>query len=147
MLDHVLVCEPGGQRLRTDRDALDLIGEAMGRHARWVAVPAERLHDDFWRLSTRVAGEIVQKFATYRLGLAIVGDVSEHVAASESFRAWVLEADRGRQTWFVADLEELERRLSAGEGAAGHVDEGAGDGGGVVGGQERGRGRDLRQRG
>jgi len=111
-MSEVFVCEPQGQVLRSEQDALDLIGEAIYRRVQWVAVPAERLHQDFWELSTRVAGEFVAKFANYRHGLAIVGDISVHVAASSSFRDWVREANRGRQIWFVADLAELERRLS-----------------------------------
>ncbi|WP_336205094.1 DUF4180 domain-containing protein [Nonomuraea sp. LPB2021202275-12-8] len=111
-MSDILVCEPHGEPLRSEQDALDLIGEAWSQQARWVAVPTERLHEDFWSLRTRVAGELVQKFANYRLGFAIMGDVSPHVAASSSFGDWVREANEGRQTWFVADLAELEQRLS-----------------------------------
>jgi hypothetical protein len=116
MLDaNVLVCEPDGPRLRGDRDALDLLGEAFGRGATWVAVPAERFHDDFFVLRTGVAGEIVQKFVNYRLGLAIVGDISRFTEASSALRAWVLESNRGRHIWFVRDLAELAERLPARE--------------------------------
>ncbi|MEU8245712.1 DUF4180 domain-containing protein [Nonomuraea sp. NPDC048916] len=107
----VLLCEPEGTPLRDERDALDLIGEARHRGAGWVAIPAGRLHDDFYRLRTLVAGEIVQKFATYRIGLAIVGDVSRHTAASSALQAWVYESNRGAHVWFVEDLDELGRRL------------------------------------
>ncbi|MFC4120918.1 DUF4180 domain-containing protein [Nonomuraea zeae] len=113
--DGVLVCEPDGPRLRQERDALDLIGAAFGRGARWVAVPAERLHDDFFVLRTGVAGEMVQKFAQYRLGMAIVGDISRFTDASSALRAWVVESNRGGQLWFVRDLEELAERRSAGD--------------------------------
>ncbi|MGN9844581.1 DUF4180 domain-containing protein [Nonomuraea sp. H19] len=112
--DGVYVCEPDGPLLREDRDALDLIGEAWGCGAAWVAVPVERLHDDFFSLRTRVAGEIVQKFVNYRLGLAIVGDISRFAAASSALRDWVHEANRGRDIWFVRDLAELAARRSAG---------------------------------
>ena len=110
--DSVHVCEPDGPLLRGERDALDLIGEAWGHGATWVAVPAERLHDDFFSLSTGVAGEIAQKFVNYRLGLAIVGDVSRFTEASSALRAWVLESNRGDHIWFVRDLEELAARCS-----------------------------------
>jgi hypothetical protein len=114
-MSEVFMCEPQGQPLRSEQDALDLIGEASYRRVQWVVVPAERLHQDFWRLSTRVAGEFVGKFANYQRSLAIMGDISEHIAASSSFRDWVREANRGRQIWFVADLAELEQRLSGDE--------------------------------
>ncbi|GGO63478.1 DUF4180 domain-containing protein [Nonomuraea cavernae] len=107
----VLLCEPEGTPLREERDALDLIGEAGHQGARWVAIPAGRLHDDFYRLRTRVAGDLVQKFANYRIGVAIVGDISRHTAASTALQDWVRESNRGAQIWFVDDLDELGRRL------------------------------------
>jgi hypothetical protein len=33
--------------------------------------------------------------------------------SSTALRDWVTEANRGRQVWFVADLAELDQRLSA----------------------------------
>ena len=53
------------------------------------------------------AGAVVQKFVNYRLRLVVVGDVSEHVAASTALRDFVREANRGTQTGFVADEAEL----------------------------------------
>lgn len=107
----VHVCDADGEPLRDVGDALGLIAEAGQKGADWVAVPLERLHDDFYRLSTGVAGEIAQKFTQYRVGLAVVGDVSRHTAASGSFQAWVREANRGAHVWFVRDLRELAGRL------------------------------------
>ncbi|MFI7446625.1 DUF4180 domain-containing protein [Nonomuraea sp. NPDC049714] len=114
-MSETFICESQGHPLRSEQDALDLIGEAAYRRVQWVVVPAERLHQDFWRLSTRVAGEFVGKFANYRRGLVVMGDISEHIAASSSFRDWVREANRGRQIWFVADQAELEQRLAGNE--------------------------------
>ncbi|RVX41719.1 uncharacterized protein DUF4180 [Nonomuraea polychroma] len=108
----VHVCAPDGPLLRDERDVLDLIGEAWGHGATWVAVPAERLHEDFFSLRTGVAGEIAQKFVNYRIGLAIVGDISRFTDASQALRAWVLESNRGNHLWFVRDLAELAARRS-----------------------------------
>lgn len=80
--------------------------------ARWVAVPVERLDPAFFQLSTRVAGEIVQKFVTYRMGLAVVGDISRHTEESNALRDFVRECNRGTQTWFVEDLDALGARLT-----------------------------------
>ena len=48
-----------------------MIGEAIEHRAGLVLIPVERLEDEFFRLRTRVAGEIVQKFVNYGLRLAI----------------------------------------------------------------------------
>jgi hypothetical protein len=53
----------------------------------------------------------MQKFVNYGVRLAIVGDISAHVAASTPFRDLVYESNRGRQVWFVADLDALDSRL------------------------------------
>jgi len=109
----VLLRTADGAPLRTERDALDLIGDAMYHGAAWAAVPSEVVGEDFFRLRTRVAGEIVQKFVNYRLGLAVVGDISDHTAASSALRDFVVESNRGRQLWFLPDLDALRARLAA----------------------------------
>jgi hypothetical protein len=112
----VLVCAAEGSPLSDDQDAVDLIAAASGHRADWVAVPVDRLTPEFFRLRSGVAGAIVQKFVNYRTGLAVVGDVAAHVAASDAFRDWVRETNRGRDIWFVVDLAELERRLTMARG-------------------------------
>ncbi len=107
----VLQCAPEGTRLRGDRDAVDLIGTAFEHRAALIVLPVERLDDDFFRLRTRIAGEIIQKFVTYGMRLAIVGDISRHLDESSALRAFVNESNRGKDVWFVASVEELDRRL------------------------------------
>ena len=108
----VLLCAPDGKKLQSERDALDLIGEAMQQGTTLIIVPVERLADDFFELKTGLAGQIVQKFVTYRLHLVILGDISQHVAQSRSFRGFVYESNRGNQVWFLTNLQELDERLS-----------------------------------
>ncbi|KUN86199.1 DUF4180 domain-containing protein [Streptomyces griseoruber] len=107
----VLRCAPEGPALDGERAALDLVGDAMGQDAELVAVPAERCGTEFFRLRSGVAGAVVQKFANYRLRLAVVGDISRHLADSSALRDFVYESNRGRQLWFVADEGELAERL------------------------------------
>ncbi|GAA4562493.1 DUF4180 domain-containing protein [Planotetraspora kaengkrachanensis] len=118
----VLVCEPEGPVLRGEREALDLIGEAFGVGAEWVAVPASRLGEDFFRLRTRVAGDVIQKFVNYRLGLAVLGDVTSHTNESPALRDFVYESNRGAQTWFLLDAESLADRLARTTAADGSGD-------------------------
>ena len=108
----VLRCAADGPLLDSEQAALDLIGEALGR-AEVVAVPVSRIVPAFFTLATGVAGAVVQKFVNYRLRLVIVGDLTEHIAASTALRDFVREANRGGQTWFLADEAELAARLRA----------------------------------
>jgi hypothetical protein len=107
----VLVCSADGPPV-SDRNAVDLVGDALGQGAEAVAIPAERLDERFFTLASGVAGEIAQKFVNYRLRLAIVGDIGEQLAASNALRDFVRETNRGGQLWFVADLSELDGKLA-----------------------------------
>jgi hypothetical protein len=113
--------EAGGVRLATlsaegpplgnERDASDLIGSLHGSEAQLIAIPVERLDPRFFQLATGLAGAFVQKFVTYGLRLAVVGDIGAFVNRSEALRAFVKESNRGRHLWFVADRNELVERL------------------------------------
>lgn len=104
---------------RSARDATDVIAAAWPHQAKWVVLRADWLGDDFFRLSTRIAGEVVQKLLDYGLRVAILGDVSARVASSDALWDWVRECNRGRQVWFVADRDELAERLGAGSAPSG----------------------------
>ena len=107
----VLMCPSEGEVFGGENDVLDVIGDAGYQGARWVVIPAGRFDETFFQLRTRVAGEIVQKFANYRMGIVVLGDISRHTEASSALRDFVRECNRGRQTWFLADVEELGERL------------------------------------
>lgn len=126
-LDHingltVLTCSADGPTIASASDALDVVGLAYGRGADVVVMPAAALTDAFFDLSTGVAGEITQKIMTYVPQLVIVGDISGHLARSEALRAYVREANRGRQLWFVDRYEDLVARLSTPSAVSGGVD-------------------------
>lgn len=82
----VLMCASEGEAIGDERDVLDLIGDAGYQGAQWVVIPVGRLNEAFFDLRTRVAGEIIQKFINYRLGIVVLGDISHHTAASSACR-------------------------------------------------------------
>ncbi len=104
-------CAADRASLATERDVTDVIGDVYLDNPDLLAIPVERFVDDFFRLESGVAGAITQKFVQYGLRLAVLGDVSEHVEASAAFAAYVRESNRGRQVWFLADRDELVRKL------------------------------------
>ncbi|WBQ02615.1 DUF4180 domain-containing protein [Kribbella sp. CA-293567] len=106
--------------IKSDTDAVDVIAEAhYGHDAEWVVVPVELLPAEFFRLSSGLAGAIVQKFVNYRMGLIVLGDVSAYAAASTPFRDWVREAGRGRELKFVPDQAALDCLHAGGDLTAG----------------------------
>ena len=107
----VLQIEPDGPELRSDRDAVALIGDALGSQVEMVLLPVSRLDDTFFDLSTRLAGEFVQKFVNYGIRLVIIGDISQHTAESKSLREFAYEANRGDRIWFMPSREMFEHRL------------------------------------
>jgi hypothetical protein len=108
----VLHLETEGEPISTPDDASDLVGTAWSHNANMVAVPAERLDPEFFRLRSGIAGEITQKFVNYRLRLAVVGDIAERVEASDALRDFVWESNIGEQVWFVDDEAALAEQLA-----------------------------------
>lgn len=109
----VYVIDTEGPALDTDpQTVLDLLGYAYAHGgAEWIAVPAHRLDPAVFDLSTRILGEWAQKFVNYHSGFAVLGDLSERIAASEALAAFVREANRGRHLRFVPDLDALKASL------------------------------------
>ncbi len=113
MTSAVFAVPPDGAPIGDEGAALDVVGDAFGAEAEIVSIPVARLSPEFFRLSSGVAGAVVQKFVTYRLRLVVVGDPAHHGPTSGPVEDWMREANSGRQLWFVADDAELARRLDA----------------------------------
>lgn len=107
----VLICADDGPAVTDGQGALDVIGATYCR-ADVVALPVTRLDPRFFDLTSGLAGDILQKFVNYRLRLAIIGDIGDHLAASAALRALVHESNRGRHVWFVPDLDALDTHLT-----------------------------------
>jgi Domain of unknown function (DUF4180) len=104
-------CSADGTVLQTSREAIDVIGEARGHGASLAVIPASRLAPEFFQLRTGFAGEVLQKFVSYGVRLAIVGDVSIFSSKSSALRDLIRESNRGRDIWFLDDIEDLSSRL------------------------------------
>lgn len=108
----VYVCDAVGPPVSSGQDAVDIIGQTWHSRADLVVIPAQRFADGFFALSTGLAGEFIQKFANYQVSIAIVGDIAGHLQSSSALRAFVHESNRGRQVWFLDDLDQLDARLT-----------------------------------
>lgn len=66
--------------------------------------------EDFFVLSTGLAGEALQKLVNYRFKLAIVGDFSQ--VTSKALRDFIRESNRGENVFFVPNEEAAIAKLS-----------------------------------
>jgi hypothetical protein len=69
-----------------------------------IVLDKSAIHPDFFVLSTRLAGEILQKCVNYQVRLAIVGDYSGYT--SKPLKDFIYESNRGRHCCFVSTEEE-----------------------------------------
>ncbi|SCZ03061.1 DUF4180 domain-containing protein [Alkaliphilus peptidifermentans] len=67
---------------------------------------------DFFNLRTGIAGEILQKFVSYKMKIAIVGDFSAY--SSKSLKDFIYESNKGNDILFVSNVKQAMEKLSIG---------------------------------
>lgn len=65
--------------------------------------------EDFFKLSSGIAGEILQKFINYNIKLAVYGDYSGYT--SKPLNDFFYECNNGNHIFFVETLEEAINKL------------------------------------
>ena len=111
-LDRAVVAEvkSEGIIISETQDALDLMGDCYYDGSNRIILQRKNLHPDFFDLKTRLAGDILQKFSTYEVRLAIVGDYSD--ITSNALKDFIWESNRLGQILFVETVEEALERFS-----------------------------------
>lgn len=67
-----------------------------------IAINKEAVSDDFFVLSTCLAGEILQKFINYGVRFAIYGDFSKYT--SKPLKDFMYESNRGNDFYFQPNV-------------------------------------------
>ena len=67
--------------------------------------------DEFFVLSTGIAGEILQKFINYRKKIAIVGDYSKYT--SKPLKDFIYESNKGNSIYFLPNIDEAVFKLDS----------------------------------
>lgn len=80
-------------------DGLDLLGNIYYQGFEKVIIYENNITKEFFNLKSRLAGEVLQKFTTYRVRLVIVGDFSKH--KSKSLQDFIYESNQGKQVNFM----------------------------------------------
>ena len=95
----------------TIEDGKDIMGDIYYQGYEKLIIYEKNIHPDFFDLKTKIAGEILQKFSTYRMKLVIVGDFSKY--KSNSLKDFIFESNKGKSTNFLATLDEVLMKLSS----------------------------------
>lgn len=114
----VLVAIPTGEgKLITGpQDALDLaMTVKYETGALRIAMDKKKIAEEFFILSSGMAGEILQKYINYHVKLAVWGDFSRYT--SKPLHDFIYESNEGRDFFFVPTREEAVRRLAEAGGA------------------------------
>ena len=88
------------------QDALDLMA-SISYHNNGcykIMINKSNITKDFFELKTRLAGDVLQKYANYNVKLAIVGDFVEY--NSKSLKDFIYECNNGKQIFFLKDKQD-----------------------------------------
>ena len=97
--------------LKDCQSALDLIANIhYETDCSRIALYKESIAEEFFILSTGLAGEVLQKFVTYGVKLAIIGDFSKY--KSKPLKDFIYESNKGKDIFFVGSEQEAVERLA-----------------------------------
>lgn len=75
-----------------------------------IIISKKSIAEDFFILSTGLAGEILQKFINYQVKIAIWGDYSRYT--SKPLQDFIYESNQGKDFFFVATEKEAIQKLT-----------------------------------
>lgn len=75
-----------------------------------IVLNKEAVIEDFFILSTKLAGEILQKYVNYNVRFAVYGDFSGYT--SKPLQDFIYECNQGKDFCFVSDQEQAVSFLS-----------------------------------
>ncbi len=75
-----------------------------------IAIDKSVVCEDFFILSTGMAGEILQKFTNYHVKMAVYGDYSRYT--SKPLKDFIYESNHGKDFFFVSTKEEALQKLT-----------------------------------
>lgn len=75
-----------------------------------IVIDKKAICEDFFILSTGIAGEILQKFMNYHVKVAVYGDYSHYT--SKPLKDFIYESNHGKDFFFVSTKEEAIKKLT-----------------------------------
>lgn len=96
--------------INNPEDGLQLMVDISYQDFSKIIIHEKNITPDFFDLKTGIAGEVLQKFSTYRVQLAIIGDFTKY--PGKSLKDFIYESNKGRQVNFLDSLELAVEKLS-----------------------------------
>ncbi|UKB81568.1 DUF4180 domain-containing protein [Chryseobacterium sp. MEBOG07] len=90
--------------IQSAADGLDLMGNIYYQGFDTLILHEKNIVPEFFDLKTKMAGDILQKFSNYRIGLTIVGDFDKY--ESKSLKDFIFESNKTKHVNFVNTLED-----------------------------------------
>ncbi len=89
--------------------AMDLMTDVLYHYGcDTILIHRKNICPEFFDLSTRLAGEILQKYTTYHVKIAIIGNFDD---ASSSLKDFIRECNKGNQIFFLPTQQEALQKL------------------------------------
>lgn len=99
-----------GILINNPEEALQLMVDLYYQDYDKVILHEKNITPGFFDLRSGIAGEILQKFSTYRVRLAIIGDFDKY--PGKSLKDFIYESNKGKQVNFLSSVELAIDRLS-----------------------------------
>lgn len=109
--NEILALVTGNEKIVTDvQSALDMsMSVKYDIHTNKIIIDKKLIAEDFFLLSTGLAGEILQKFINYDIKIAIYGDYSRYT--SKPLKDFIYESNHGKDVFFVSSKDEAIEKL------------------------------------
>jgi hypothetical protein len=91
-------------------EALQLMVDLYYQDYDKVILHEKNITPGFFDLKSGIAGEILQKFSTYQVRLAIIGDFDKY--PGKSLKDFIYESNKGKQVNFLGSVELAIDKLS-----------------------------------
>jgi PadR family transcriptional regulator, regulatory protein AphA len=95
--------------LSTEQEALDLISLGWEHETQFLIIHYDALSEDFFKLKTKVAGDIIQKFVNY--GIKVAAIIPKETMEKGRFKEMALETNKGNHFRMYGSKEEAEKWL------------------------------------
>ncbi len=90
--------------VKSTESGLQLLGDLYYQGFDRILIYDKNIIPEFFDLKTKIAGDILQKFAQYRMGITIIGDFSKYNSAR--LNEFIYESNKGNNINFAGTLDE-----------------------------------------